>query len=99
MSENDLSKIIDKSYSVFRKKNVVDLIKIGDRSVLELFHGPTMAFKDVGARFTSRCISYLNKLKKYNCPLCFIAGKKRTNVFGIPKVVKVETTIAYAIKI
>ena len=25
---------------------------------LELFHGPTMAFKDVGARFMSRCINY-----------------------------------------
>ena len=47
MSENDLNKIIDKSYSVFRKKNVVDLIKVGDRSILELFHGPTLAFKDV----------------------------------------------------
>ena len=47
MSENDLGEIIDKSYSVFRKKNVVDLVKIGDRSVLELFHGPTLAFKDI----------------------------------------------------
>jgi len=26
--------------------------------VLELFHGPTMAFKDVGARFMSRCLSW-----------------------------------------
>ena len=40
MTEADLGKIIDKSYSVFRKKNVVDLVKVGDRSVLELFHGP-----------------------------------------------------------
>ena len=47
MSENDLKKIINKSYSVFRKKNVVDLVKIGDRSILELFHGPTLAFKDI----------------------------------------------------
>ena len=47
MSENDLSRIIDKSYLVFREKNVVKLIKVGDRSVLELFHGPTLAFKDV----------------------------------------------------
>ena len=31
-----------------------------DTSVLELFHGPTMAFKDVGARFTSRVLSYFN---------------------------------------
>jgi threonine synthase len=27
-------------------------------STLELFHGPTLAFKDVGARFMSRCLSY-----------------------------------------
>ena len=27
-------------------------------SVLELFHGPTMAFKDVGARFMARCLGY-----------------------------------------
>lgn len=30
-------------------------------STLELFHGPTMAFKDVGARFMARCLSYFNK--------------------------------------
>ena len=47
MNENDLGKLVDKSYSVFREKNVVNLIQIGDRSVLELFHGPTLAFKDI----------------------------------------------------
>lgn len=31
---------------------------------LELWHGPTMAFKDVGARFMSRCLAYFNKDKK-----------------------------------
>lgn len=30
---------------------------------LELFHGPTMAFKDVGARFMARCLGYFNKNK------------------------------------
>ncbi len=30
---------------------------------LELFHGPTLAFKDVGARFMSRCLSYFNRNK------------------------------------
>jgi threonine synthase len=30
-------------------------------SSLELFHGPTLAFKDVGARFMSRCLSFFSK--------------------------------------
>ncbi|MDY8135807.1 threonine synthase [Aquimarina sp. 2201CG5-10] len=31
---------------------------------LELFHGPTMAFKDVGARFMARCLGYFNRNNK-----------------------------------
>ena len=35
------------------------LVEITDSiSSLELFHGPTLAFKDVGARFMSRCLGY-----------------------------------------
>ncbi len=30
---------------------------------LELYHGPTLAFKDVGARFMARCLSYFNNIK------------------------------------
>ncbi len=38
------------------------LVKITeDISALELFHGPTLAFKDVGARFMSRCLGYFNR--------------------------------------
>jgi threonine synthase len=33
---------------------------------LELFHGPTLAFKDVGARFMSRCLSFFNKNKDHH---------------------------------
>ncbi|WP_086477288.1 threonine synthase [Arenibacter amylolyticus] len=33
---------------------------------LELFHGPTMAFKDVGARFMARCLGYFSKEKRNN---------------------------------
>jgi threonine synthase len=31
---------------------------------LELFHGPTLAFKDVGARFMSRCLGYFSRENK-----------------------------------
>jgi threonine synthase len=37
------------------------LVEAGDRQVLELFHGPTAAFKDFGARFMARAFSYLRR--------------------------------------
>lgn len=38
------------------------LVQVNDRiSSLELFHGPTLAFKDVGARFMSRCLGYFSQ--------------------------------------
>lgn len=38
------------------------LVKINETIYsLELFHGPTLAFKDVGARFMSRCLGYFNR--------------------------------------
>jgi len=41
------------------------VVKLNDHiSTLELFHGPTMAFKDVGARFMARCLEYFNKNNK-----------------------------------
>lgn len=41
------------------------LVEISERiSALELFHGPTLAFKDVGARFMSRCLRYFSRDQK-----------------------------------
>ena len=38
------------------------IVQISDEiSFLELFHGPTMAFKDVGARFMARCLGFFNR--------------------------------------
>lgn len=40
----------------------IPLVKINDAiSSLELYHGPTLAFKDTGARFMSRCLGYFVK--------------------------------------
>jgi threonine synthase len=42
---------------------------------LELFHGPTMAFKDVGARFMSRCLAYFNRnIEQKNTVLVATSG-------------------------
>lgn len=38
------------------------LVKIDENiASLELFHGPTMAFKDVGAKFMAKCLEYFNQ--------------------------------------
>ncbi|MDR2369890.1 MAG: threonine synthase [Treponema sp.] len=37
------------------------LVPAGDRLVLELFHGPTAAFKDFGARFMARSFAFLRR--------------------------------------
>ena len=58
MSENELSDIVNKSYSVFRKDNAVNLIDIGDTKVLELFHGPTLAFKDIAMQLLGNFYEY-----------------------------------------
>jgi threonine synthase len=39
----------------------VPLVEAGDFRVLELFHGPTAAFKDVGARFLAACLTRLDE--------------------------------------
>lgn len=57
ISEEDLKKIIDGTLSFD-----FPIIGLNDSiSVLELFHGPTMAFKDVGARFMARCLGHFNQ--------------------------------------
>ena len=46
-------------------------------STLELFHGPTLAFKDVGARFMSRCLGYFvenGKIKTGNSKLTVLVA-------------------------
>ena len=75
MSVNELSDIVDKSYSVFRKDNAVDLIKVGDTKILELFHGPTLAFKDIAMQLLGNFYEhYLKKNKKNKCCSCNIWG-------------------------
>jgi threonine synthase len=94
VNEDDLSNIIDKSYSVFRKKNVVELKQVGDRFILELFHGPTLAFKDVAMQLLGNFYEYyLNKTnEKINiivatsgdtgaAAIDAIKGKKNINIF------------------
>ena len=73
------------------------LISVGDRMVLELFHGPTAAFKDFGARFMARTFSYLRRNE--DTPLRILVatsgdtgGAVADGFFGVPGI---EVTVLY----
>ena len=69
-----------------------------DIYALELYHGPTMAFKDVGARFMSRCLGYFNKDKKDNKNTVLVATSGDTGgavASGFLGVQGVEVVILY----
>lgn len=51
ISRDDLAKLVERSYATFDHELVTPLVKVGDVNVLELFHGPTLAFKDVALQF------------------------------------------------
>lgn len=54
IEKNDLLRIVEETVNF----NFPVLQLSEDVFSLELFHGPTLAFKDVGARFMSRCLEY-----------------------------------------
>jgi threonine synthase len=54
--QNALSDIIQSAFTF-----TAPLVAVKDRFSLELFHGPTAAFKDFGARFMARTFSYLRR--------------------------------------
>ena len=94
MTEKELTEAVNKSYSVFRKDNVVDLINIGNSKILELFHGPTLAFKDIAMQLLGNFYEYyLNKNNKTinivvatsgdtgSAAIDAIKGKKNMNIF------------------
>ena len=60
-----LRKIIKDSYSEFHHPEIAPLHKLSDNKyVLELFHGPTMAFKDFALQFLGRILNHVLENKK-----------------------------------
>ena len=94
IDKNQLSKLIQKSYSTFRHKNIIDFYDVGEFKIMELFHGPTLAFKDIAMQFIGNLYEYyLNKKQtKINiivatsgdtgaAAIDALAGKKNLNIF------------------
>ena len=72
INKESLKSLINKSYSTFREKEVVKLRKVGDLEILELFHGPTLAFKDVAMQFIGNL--YEHYLEKNNSEINIVVA-------------------------
>jgi|UniRef100_A0A7S4D3M7 threonine synthase len=58
---DELKKIVDTSYGTFDCPEVVPVKKLKDLDILELWHGPTLAFKDVALQFLANVFQYALK--------------------------------------
>ncbi len=56
---NDLEELIERSYADFAHPQVTPLRKEGEVYILELFHGPTLAFKDVALQLLGNLFEYV----------------------------------------
>jgi threonine synthase len=58
---DDLKDIINRSYATFRAEDITPLVTLDKEKnlhLLELFHGPTFAFKDVALQFVGNLFEY-----------------------------------------
>ena len=63
IKKEELSSLIQKSYSSFKDKEVVNIKKIGNINLLELYHGPTLAFKDIAMQVIGNMYDHLEVAK------------------------------------
>ena len=63
-NETEVKVLVNDSYKNFRAKDVVVIKKLGKINLLELFHGPTLAFKDIALQVVGNM--YEKILGKYN---------------------------------
>ncbi len=56
---DDLAGLIRRSYATFSHPEVTPVVEVGEQRILELFHGPTAAFKDVALQLLGNLFEYL----------------------------------------
>lgn len=81
VSRSDLRLLVDKSYSTFRHADITPLKRLNDRLyILELFHGPTYAFKDVALQFLGNLFEFF--LKRRNAAKAPGEAKEKLTIVG-----------------
>lgn len=62
--DDDLQIMINEAYATFRHNAVAPIVQMDDNSyLLELFHGPTLAFKDIAMQLLGRMMDYVLKAR------------------------------------
>ena len=64
LEKSKLQGLVEKSYESFNTKDVVAIKKIGDLNLLELYHGPTLAFKDIAMQIIGNIYNEFNATDK-----------------------------------
>jgi threonine synthase len=94
LPKEDLKELIDRSYASFEHPETTPLVKKDGVYILELFHGPTLAFKDVALQLLGNLFEYLLKERgeKMNilgatsgdtgsAAIAGVRGKENINIF------------------
>ncbi len=66
VSEKELKSLLKTAYAPFEKKAIIPLHKLQSRRetyIMELFHGPTLSFKDVGLAFVVNLVNFFLERK------------------------------------
>ena len=59
IAHEELRTLVKQAYAGFDHDEVVPFVQVGDIAVLELFHGPTLAFKDIALQLLGQLFEYI----------------------------------------
>lgn len=91
---DDLKRLISKSYSTFSHEEIVPIVRVKRLFIMELFHGPTLAFKDIALQLLGNLFEYILKREGRSlnilgatsgdtgsAAIYGVRGKKNINIF------------------